>query len=255
MLAYRSWLSLTSLRLPKSASASSKRRIAPPSSAASKTRRRFFSVSPMYLLTTELRSIRYRSSSSSFASTSPAIVFPVPLGAREERRDPEAACASRGPAPVVVDGRAPAHVGRDLPEELALRLGEHEVLPARRRLDPLREVVEARSRLRSRGVPERRAQPDLRGRGLDPVDAELELARDAFEAVAGAPERLAPEPEPLLLRQRGHVHADDRPGVARDRVARADDPDPVDVRRRARARPPCARARRARRTPRGAPRR
>ena len=42
---------LTSLRLPKSASASSKKRIAFARSAAAKTRARFFSVSPMYLLT------------------------------------------------------------------------------------------------------------------------------------------------------------------------------------------------------------
>jgi hypothetical protein len=39
----------------------------------------FFSVSPMYLLTTADRSIRYRLSCNSFAMTSAAIVFPVPL--------------------------------------------------------------------------------------------------------------------------------------------------------------------------------
>ena len=44
MLAYRSWLSFTSLRFPKSESASSKNRMVPPSSAASKSLRRLFSV-------------------------------------------------------------------------------------------------------------------------------------------------------------------------------------------------------------------
>src|SRR5262245_60525674 len=57
MLAYRSSELLTSDRLPKSASASSKNSIALAFSAVVKMRSRFFSVSPMYLLTTPDRSI------------------------------------------------------------------------------------------------------------------------------------------------------------------------------------------------------
>ncbi len=53
MLAYRSWASLTSERLPNTASASSKSSTASVRSASEKTRSRFFSVSPTYLSTTE----------------------------------------------------------------------------------------------------------------------------------------------------------------------------------------------------------
>ena len=53
---------VTSLRLPRSASASSNRSAAPDCPAFLKTRSRFFSVSPMYLLATRDRSMRYRSS-------------------------------------------------------------------------------------------------------------------------------------------------------------------------------------------------
>ncbi len=51
MLAYRSCESLTSERLPKTASASSKRSTASVRSASVKMRSRFFSVSPTYLST------------------------------------------------------------------------------------------------------------------------------------------------------------------------------------------------------------
>ncbi len=51
MLAYRSCESFTSDRLPKTASASSKRRTASVRSASVKIRSRFFSVSPTYLST------------------------------------------------------------------------------------------------------------------------------------------------------------------------------------------------------------
>src|SRR6266542_3831520 len=77
-LAYRSCESLTSLRLPNSASASSKKRIAFESAAAWNTRSRFFSVSPIHLLTTPARSMRNSARPSSPAITSAAIVFPVP---------------------------------------------------------------------------------------------------------------------------------------------------------------------------------
>src|SRR6266545_1532715 len=78
MLAYRSCASLTSERLPNKASASSKKSTRSPAAAASKMRSRFFSVSPMYLLTTEDRSTLYRSSRNSPATTSAASVLPVP---------------------------------------------------------------------------------------------------------------------------------------------------------------------------------
>ena len=48
----------TSLRLPKRASASSKKRIVLLLSASSKIRLKFFSVSPIYLLSTWLKSMR-----------------------------------------------------------------------------------------------------------------------------------------------------------------------------------------------------
>ena len=51
-------------------------------SASAKMRLRFFSVSPMYLLTTVERSILYASSSSARAMISTAIVLPVPEGPR-----------------------------------------------------------------------------------------------------------------------------------------------------------------------------
>src|SRR5205085_2017196 len=74
------WASFTSERLPKMASASSKNRMALLLDASSKMRPRFFSVSPMYLLTTVDKSILYSSSPSSEAITSAAMVLPVPGG-------------------------------------------------------------------------------------------------------------------------------------------------------------------------------
>jgi hypothetical protein len=55
------WLRFTSLRLPNKRVDLVEQQNRPPGSAASNTRRRFFSVSPMYLLMTWLRSMRYRS--------------------------------------------------------------------------------------------------------------------------------------------------------------------------------------------------
>ena len=58
MFAWRSWESLTSERFPKRASVSSKNSTQFAFFASVNTRRRFFSVSPMYLLMTEARSMR-----------------------------------------------------------------------------------------------------------------------------------------------------------------------------------------------------
>ncbi len=55
MLAYRSWASFTSERLPNRASASSNSRTPFTPSASEKIRSRFFSVSPTYLSTTVAR--------------------------------------------------------------------------------------------------------------------------------------------------------------------------------------------------------
>ena len=88
MLAYRSCASLTSDRLPNSASASSKNSTRSPEAAALKMRSRFFSVSPMYLLTTEDRSTLYRSRPRSPAITSAASVFPVPDGPENSATTP-----------------------------------------------------------------------------------------------------------------------------------------------------------------------
>ena len=62
MFAKRSCASFTCIRLPNSASASSKKSSTGARSQAAKTERRCFSVSPMYLLTTPARSTRYSSS-------------------------------------------------------------------------------------------------------------------------------------------------------------------------------------------------
>ena len=71
---------MISVRLPKIASASPKNRTTPLCTAASKTYRRFFSVSPMYLLMTLVRSFRKRSRFKWFPITSAAMVLHVPLG-------------------------------------------------------------------------------------------------------------------------------------------------------------------------------
>ena len=69
-------------------------------------RSRFFSVSPMYLSTTVARSIAYRSRPSSPATTSAAIVLPVPGLAGEQRGDAPAA----------------RHAGRRIPHSSRTRL-------------------------------------------------------------------------------------------------------------------------------------
>ena len=64
-----------------------------------KIRSRFFSVSPMYLLTTAERSILYRSSPSSPAMTSAAIVLPVPGGPANSALTPVAAARASARSP------------------------------------------------------------------------------------------------------------------------------------------------------------
>ena len=100
MLAYRSCASLTSERLPNSASASSKNSTRSPAAAAPKMRSRFFSVSPMYLLTTADRSTLYRSSPRSPATTSAASVLPVPDGPANSATTPIDGHRAELPPPV-----------------------------------------------------------------------------------------------------------------------------------------------------------
>src|SRR5206468_4028216 len=71
------WLCFTSLRLPKRASASSKKRTARLFLAAWKTPLRFFWVSPMYLETTVPKSTRYKSFPRSRASVWAATSAPI----------------------------------------------------------------------------------------------------------------------------------------------------------------------------------
>ena len=80
--------SLTSLRFPNRASASSNSRIAPASFAASNSRRSFFSVSPTCLDTTAPRSMRNRRRPVDLARAMAAIVLPVPFGPRNSARRP-----------------------------------------------------------------------------------------------------------------------------------------------------------------------
>ena len=144
MLAYRSWLSLTSLRLPNSASASSNISSDPPSSAASKTRRRFCSVSPMYLLTTPARSIRYMSSSQLVGDHLGGEGLPGARAAGEQRGDRAAAGDPLGQSPGRSTGRAAADLIDDVAEQRELGVGQHEVVPAGDRLDPLGQCVQPR---------------------------------------------------------------------------------------------------------------
>ena len=99
MLAYRSWASETSDRLPKRASASSKKSSTWLVSAAANTRSRFFSVSPMYLLTKAARSTLYMSRPRSPAITSAAIVLPVPGGPAKSETMPVDGAAGNPQSP------------------------------------------------------------------------------------------------------------------------------------------------------------
>src|SRR5581483_7705835 len=67
----------------------------------------------------------------------------------------ETARARPGKTPLFGDFAAPAHMNGDLAQHPFLRLGQHQLVPARRRRDALRQLVELRARLRPAGFPER----------------------------------------------------------------------------------------------------
>src|SRR6266545_942323 len=77
-------------------------------------------------------------------------------GAGEQGAHPQAARGAGGEAPVVIDPGAPADVDRDLGEDLALRLGEHQVVPGGGGADALGEGFETRPGVPQTGVPEDR---------------------------------------------------------------------------------------------------
>ena len=187
MFAYRSCASRTSDRFPKSVSASSKNKIALLPTAAVKIRSRFFSVSPMYLLTTAERSTRNRSRPSSSAITPAASVFPVPDAPENSARSelpPAWRARDHSPNTRSRFRIAPAsscsrrNVGR----------GQDEIRPAVRRLDRARERTERLVGLDAR-VPRQRREVDRvvaarrDGGALDLVRAEGEQAGDRPDVV------------------------------------------------------------------------
>ena len=120
----------TSLRRPKTASASSKNSTAFAPCAAAKTRSRFFSVSPSHFETTVARSIR---NSSSPRSDGEHACGQRLAGARVagEHRD-QALRAARAPAeaPLVEHELAMAQERRQRAQQHERALGQDEVLPA-----------------------------------------------------------------------------------------------------------------------------
>src|SRR5579885_3480882 len=141
MLASRSWLSFTSLRLPKRASASSKSRMAPLSSAVSKIRRRFFSVSPIYLLTTALKIDSIEVEAQFICQYFSGHRFADTAHAHEERADAETAICLAGKTPVLIDLPALAHMHGNLLQDRALQIRYHQVFPRSRNLDTLSQIT------------------------------------------------------------------------------------------------------------------
>src|SRR4051794_13192740 len=130
--------------------------------------------------------------------------------ALEERAHAEPAQALAREAPRLVHALTAADMGRHLAQDLELRRRQDDVVPARDRLDPLREVVELRTRLRAAGAPQRlleRASGPQRvdRRRRDRLRVEVELPRQrverSVERGSVAAEHLLPE-EALLVRAR-----------------------------------------------------
>ena len=106
-----------------------------PGRPRAKIRSRFFSVSPMYLLTTADRSIRYSSSPSSPAMISAAIVLPVPGGPANRAVSPARRACLRPVAPALEDQLAVPHAAAQL-AQLGLPVGrQHDVGPGVAGLD------------------------------------------------------------------------------------------------------------------------
>ena len=190
-----------------------------------------------------------------------------PRLAREQHLQPLRAGDGALVAPVREHAIAVAQVGGDRPQEHALALGHHQVLPAIRGVEPRRQLPHARHRRVARAPVElglvgrgdaARAGGDAAhlGRGGDLVDREAELGRDVARVLHAA--ELGPRA--LALAERRERHVDEQHGAIpqrqrlRARVAEHDDAllGLVD-RRRACARDPAGRGRRARRCRAGAP--
>ena len=99
------------MRLPNSASASSKNSNAPLSSQASNTSRSFFSVSPMYLLTTPAEIDAQQFEAEARAITCAAMVLPVPDGPPNSAEMPWPRWVEPRETPFLVDGPAQPHLG------------------------------------------------------------------------------------------------------------------------------------------------
>ena len=121
----------------------------------------------------------------------------------------------------------------ELAQELELALREDEVVPARRGLDPLRERVEAGSRLRAARLPQRRRRPRRRAvprrppprRGSRPAPSSNCAASAStwpLSAAARVAERGAPELAALGGRRPARLDAHDRalPRAQRPRARR-----------------------------------
>src|SRR5262249_27981597 len=70
----------------------------------------------------------------------------------------EAARACRSKSPLLVNLGALAHMNRDFTEHVLLVFGQNQIIPCRGRLDPLRQIVELRPRLRPADLPQRSFQ-------------------------------------------------------------------------------------------------
>ena len=90
------------------------------------------------------------------ASTSAAIVLPVPLAPANSALMPKPAHAFRGEAPALVHRRALPNVRRDFAQNLPLRLRQHEIVPGGGGLDALCQAIQTLARLNAAGIPKRR---------------------------------------------------------------------------------------------------
>ena len=174
----------------------------------------------------------------------------MPLGPVEQCADAETALALGGEAPVLVDVAAPTDLSDDRTQRAELQRGQHEVVPAGERLDPLRQVVETRTRLGAARPPEGPAERlagggRLRARRGDRVQRQVELRGQRLERAvrrrAALGEQLPPVGALLGPGRPGNVDSDRRPtSEPHDVLCSDDDPGrdlagerrqpPVDVR-------------------------
>jgi len=125
----------------------------------------------------------------------------------------------------------------NIAQYLALRRWQHQVVPRHRRLDPLRQIVQARSRLHPAGIPHRSrkivtgiaVQPTERiGAGsANGVGAEIELRYQHIHLTVKMPgcgaERRVPGVTLLIASRAMHIDGDSHPLRRAPAVARRDD--------------------------------